>query len=97
DNLFYAFFYAGHSHSSAPKMPGPCIQLSHQGASLARQNRRRFSPLWATCPFYARPTARSTLLRSKRTAFLQKVRRSLAPRSEGECLLHGNTFGIATA
>src|SRR5215470_14152849 len=29
--------------------------------SFARQN-RRFSPLWATCPFYARPTLGSTCL-----------------------------------
>src|SRR5262249_19066450 len=59
DDLLYAFFYAGHSHSSAPTMPGLLFSFHTRRWSYARQN-RRFSPLRAACPFYARPIARST-------------------------------------
>jgi hypothetical protein len=36
DNLFYAFFYAGHSHSSAPTVPGLFYSAFTPGALLAR-------------------------------------------------------------
>src|SRR6267143_2089616 len=68
DNLLYAFFYAGHSHSSAIVNLTVCRLVSsfprliclHYARGVQPRQNRWLGPLWATCPFYLPRPPRST-------------------------------------